>query len=218
MANFIKLVVESTKSISRKIVKVLRDAVNTRLFTRAPKIQIDIRKLIEEAIKRQPEYRSLLGGKLQSELGVVNTSSRLDKIIRIIVDSIEVDVLKAKDNGSQIVAGLKINLVKTNFEELVSLPEASYMTEKGVVIQWLKWLLLEGDKIIVRDYMIGIDKKGIYARTGLGEIMIPSGKKATGWRVPPEFAGTAENNFITRALLEVSNEIDKIVLSALNAS
>src|SRR4051812_33756496 len=93
------LILEGTKSITRKIVRVLCDAVNSLLFRRAPKIQVDLRQLIERAIKSQPEYKSLLGGKLQSELGVPHTEPRLDEIISIVVQSINLKVNKLKQTG-----------------------------------------------------------------------------------------------------------------------
>ncbi len=215
--SYVNVILENSKAIVKKIVTTLKDYVNGLLFRKAPKIQIDIRKLVEDAIRRQPEYKSLLGGELQSELGVPHTKPRLDQIVRIIVDSIEVKVKKLKNVGDIIEGGLEIDFVKSNFKDLTELPVASYVTDKGVKIEWLRWLLLEGDKIIVRSYTIGIDPKD-YARTGLGEIMIPSYKKAGGWRVPPEFSGTAEDNFITRALIEVSHEINRLMERSLSGN
>jgi hypothetical protein len=208
------LIIESAASIVKKLIKVLKDEVNRLLFGRAPKIEIDIRKLIEDAIKRQPEYRSLLGGKLQSELGVPHTQPRLDKIIQLIIDSIQIKVTKLKETGGQLVGGIEIIFDKTLLTELLDLSESRYVTDKGVVIEWLKWLLIEGDKLIVRQYMIGIDPKN-YARTGLGQIMIPSGRTNKSWSVPVEYRGTANNNFITRALLEIQSEIDKVLEGSL---
>lgn len=214
---YISLVLENSKIIVRKILKYITDFVNGLLQRNVKQVEIDIRKLVEDAIKRQPEYKSLLGGKLQSELGVTHPQHRLDEIIRIIVDSIEVKVNKLKESGGQLTGGLEIQFVKTKFADLLKAPVASYITDKGVKIEWLSWLLLEGDKLIVRQYMIGIDPKN-YARTGLGQIMINTPKKQGGWRVPPEFAGTAENNFITRALIEVYNDIGKLLEGAVRGN
>lgn len=217
MASTLGIILENAKSITNKIIKVLKDTINGMLFRKAPEIQVDLRKMIEDAIKAQPEYKSLLGGTLQSELGVPHTSPRLDEIIRIIVDSIEVKVNKLKPSGDQIFGGLEIQFTKSNFKDLLDSPAATYVTDKGQTIEWLRWLLLEGDKIIVRTYQIGIDPKN-YARTGLGEIMINSPQKLGGWAVPPEYAGTAENNFITRALISVANDIDKLMTNSLNGN
>jgi hypothetical protein len=217
VASTLGIILESAKSITSKIIKVLKDTINERLFRKAPKIQVDLRKLIEDAIKAQPEYSSLMGGTLQSELGVPHTGPRLDQIIRLVVDSIVVKVNKLKPTGDQIFGGLEIQFVKSNFKDLLNSPAATYVTDKGQTIEWLRWLLLEGDKIIIRQYRIGIDPKN-YARTGLGEIMINSTGKQGGWSVPSQYAGTVDNNFITRALISVANDIDKLIANSLNGN
>ena len=67
----------------------------------------------------------------------------------------------------------------------------------------MKWLLTLGDAVIVRDYEVkaGFPKS---SRTG-DKIMV----KGSGWRVPPEHAGSEGNNFITRAIDEALPEIEK---------
>lgn len=214
---YINLVLENSKIIVRKILQYIKDFVNGLLQRNVKQVEVDIRKLVEDAIKRQPEYKSLLGGKLQSQLGVTHPQQRLDEIVRVVVDSIEVKVNKLKETGGQLTGGLEIQFVKTKFADLLKSPAASYVTDKGVKIEWLRWLLLEGDKLIVRSYTIGVDPKN-YARTRLGEIMINTPKKQGGWSVPSEFAGTAENNFITRALVEVYSDIGKILEGAVRAN
>ena len=86
--------------------------------------------------------------------------------------------------------------------------EASYTTLKGRVIPWLEWLLIAGDKTLLADYVFTEDVSVGTSRTGLGLMR----QQNTGrWHVPREFAGTAKNNFVTRALSRLENEVITIM-------
>ena len=61
---------------------------------------------------------------------------------------------------------------------------------------WLDWLITEGDKPIVKGYKYVND---VIGRSGQGIMKQQNGES---WRVPPEFAGDINDNFITRALDE----------------
>ncbi len=208
-------VVTSARELERQILKAIAEELNKSIAVKKVAIQGNIRAILERAFKSQPEYISLQGGKLQAELGVVDAKRKIDVIIEKWIDSILVDIGKVKILNQGLKGNISLSLVPKNFNDVLDLPEASYITDKGVKIEWLRWLLLEGDKYIVRDYQIGIDRKGKYARTGLGKIMIPSGRKVKGWRVPSEFSGTASNNFATRALLSVQEDIDRELFKVL---
>jgi len=84
----------------------------------------------------------------------------------------------------------------------------SYVGRRGQkTLEWLRWLLLEGGKVIVSDYEYRQGSKRGGSRTGLG-IMI---KRRGGWKVPAAIAGIESDNFVTRALSEIQDNIDIIV-------
>ena len=62
-----------------------------------------------------------------------------------------------------------------------------------VKLDWLNWLLTRGDDIIVGDYSF-VERTGS-GRSGLGD-MVAGGM----FRIPPEYSGTGDDNFITRTL------------------
>ena len=73
---------------------------------------------------------------------------------------------------------------------------------------WLEWLLLKGNQIIVRNYEVKI---GSNSRSRSGDaIMISSSEN---WRVPPEFIGTNTNNWTTRALSKIEDELNSLIKS-----
>ena len=77
-------------------------------------------------------------------------------------------------------------------------------------LHWLQWLLERGDEIIVAGYEFGGNSGR--GRSGLG-YMTTGGS----FRVPPQFSGTKDNNFISRALVGKAQEqaISKILMGAL---
>ena len=60
-------------------------------------------------------------------------------------------------------------------------------------LHWLQWLLEKGDTIIIDSYEYS-------PRSGFGRSGGGSMKLGGSWRVPPEYAGTPENNFISDSL------------------
>jgi hypothetical protein len=172
------------------------------------RIQDPLQQIVRESIMSTPEYRSLHGGKLQGELGVTSPSTRVEAVINTWVSHIFVEAKVARDP----LLSIHIGFLEVGYGDVLSLPEASYDYEGGT-IPWLQWLLLEGDKRIVRNYEFSPITRN--SRTGLG-IMIPSDRR--GWQVPPEFSGTESNNFATRAFDGVDTKIEKIVKSVIKAN
>ena len=98
--------------------------------------------------------------------------------------------------------GLEVNFQPSTFDNLIGLPEGHVKYSDGD-LHWLNWLLNAGDTIIIVNYQYN-PATGM-GRSGLGT-MIPGGV----FRVPPQFSGTSDNNFITRALLGTTQE-DQII-------
>lgn len=192
---------ETQTSISNKILSSLATEINKRLLnSRTVNSLTSVTKnVLSTAIMAQPEYVSLVseGGVLRTELGLVDSSERMNALINILLDSVKTTVTPAQKVGNIIIGRLMITAVPNDYTQLLSSQSASYTTEKGTVIPWLEWLLLKGDSIIIatHDIEYGEDLSQS-SRTGYS-IMLPS---ESGWRVPSEFSGTADDNFITRAI------------------
>ena len=176
--------------------------------TISQRIQEPLRQIVRESIISTPEYRSLHGGKLQGELGVTSPSTRVEAIINTWASHIFVEAKVAQNP----LLSINIGFIEAGYGDVLSLPEASY-DYTGGVIPWLQWLLLEGDKRIVRSYEFSPIKRN--SRTGLG-IMTPTQRR--GWQVPSEFSGTETNNFATRAFDGVDTKIEKLVKSVIKAT
>lgn len=200
---------ESEGQIAAMINKQLARKLTTTLRKAAPMIRTDIRKIVREAITGSPEYRELLGGTLQAELGVPNTQTRLEQILSIFIESIGVETGKVSISGNKINGSISVFGIDSDYSDVLGSSAASYTTEKGQQIPWLEWLLLAGDKIIISDYEFSTDlTPGARSRTGLG-IMKKNTRKR--WRVPPQFAGFSEDNFVTRSLESAGIQIEKVI-------
>jgi hypothetical protein len=136
-------------------------------------------------------------------LGVPNADGVLEDIIKTIGESVAVTPIIVTVNGGRMTGGLRVEILRADYGDILGLPGASFPSEKHHQVDWLKWLLLEGGNAVIGDYhffgserLLGTSRAGrSLGRTGLG-IMVPTGH----WTVPEEFSGTATDNWLTRAL------------------
>ena len=189
---------------------LLKEAVNNILHAlRKNKNQIlkELKYISRKNLLNSPEVKGLMdeNGKLRAELGIEYSSSTIDGIIDFITNSIDVDISKNINKGFDLNVEISFTN-KKQIEEIYNQSFSYYETEKGVKIEWLKWLLEAGNKDVIFGYRIryGVD----LGRTG-DAVMIKS-KKAN-WRVPPEFSGTEDNNFITRSLSTLDHEMSTYI-------
>lgn len=187
---------------------VVREIIN-RIKREAENIKIaitdKIRTTVREGLVATPEYQSVVQGKLRAELGIPNSDVRIVSIVDTWVNNI---IVKVKTSKNPFLF-IEIGMIQDDYGDVLSLPAAQYTYSSkrgGGTIPWLQWLLLEGDKRIVTKYEFSNNPRG--SRTGRG-IMIAKAKGS--WQVPPQFSGTAVDNFATRALDGIEHKIDKIV-------
>ena len=192
---YIKLL-DSTAQIEAKINKALAEEVNKKIRTQSSKIQSQVIPFVSSSIMRQPEVQSLAGGYLRGAFGLVDPNNSVDAIRQSVLSSIRIKVKTYNDKLQG--GGIEINIQPSELAKLLSLPEGHLIYEDGD-LHWLKWLLTLGDTTIVVNYEY-VPGAGI-GRSGLGSM-----KKGASFRVPPEFAGLIDNNFITRALVNQQAE------------
>jgi len=185
------------KEIDKEINKRLLASINN--ITES--IEIALQNLVRIKLEQAPEVNSLAGGKLRYQFGLVDGASRIANIIDMWAEAIEVRYVK----GAGKFGGISISMVDNDYSKALSMPEADFVTENGSNLEWLRWLLLEGDTRIVNNYKFQPGRRG---RAG-GGIMIS--RQSSSWGVPSAFVGTASNNFATRALEGLHDEIDVIV-------
>lgn len=203
-------ILESEDQITFSILKALLPQVNDLLNSAFYKVKQDIVVLVQNAITSSPEYGSLMSGTLRLEFGIPDSGSRLEEILSF-WKFIDVEYSKARISGKKISGSFVISMIRSDYSDVLSSSAAVLLTEKGQQLNWLEWLLLFGDKTIIKEYNIqfGANPK---SRTG-GAIMraTSSGK----WAVPSQFSGTASSNWITRAIDSVGDQVNDLLIRAL---
>jgi hypothetical protein len=203
----IKLDPKFPTAFHRHIVK----EVSNVLKQNEANISVGIKKRVQETVMdmlfASPAVSSLMGGKLQAQLGVVAAESTMIEVIDTWMNNIHVS---AKAGGSPLLT-INIGVLTQGYGDVLSLPSSVYQSAGGEMIEWLRWLLLEGDKTI-SDYFF-LPGNRSKSRTGLG-IMVRKGGRE--WSIPPEFRGTETDNFATRALENLDKALDRIVRVEIN--
>lgn len=190
---------DSIKTVEKNVNAAIAKAVNDKISSNTPELISKTKDLVRRWVFIQPEIQSLLSsgaGSLIGYFGITKSSQEIvSAIINSVTESIEVKLIKY---AADLSGGLEIRFQPSSFVNLLAIPEGHTIYDTGD-LHWLEWLLRRGDRIIVANYQYN-------PVTGLGRsrlgVMVPGGS----FRVPPQFSGTEDNNFITRALLGKSQE------------
>ena len=199
--------VESNSVIAQKIAYALIPQINQYLDGIYDKLKTMIPPILISNIQAQSEYTSIMSGSLKGEFGIPDPQQRLSEILSTISNGSIVTKKPTSVINGKISGGIKLQMIKSDFSDLISLGAASVTTEKGTKLNWLQWLLLEGDTVIISDYAF-VPGPSPASRTGLGVMKQFNGAF---WRVPPEFAGSIKNNWITRAIDSASSDINSTI-------
>jgi hypothetical protein len=198
--------VETDNEIAKHINSALANRFNAILRQRVSNIAARIQQLIPSWIKSQPEMLSLLSSNSSSLVGQFGIYQDTNAIVNSIANSVAAaTTIKTRQYTNNLKGGgLELNIQPNNFANLLGLPEGHTVYKDGD-LHWLNWLLMRGDQIIVVGYEYN-------PQTGLGRSNLGNMKEGSSFRVPPQFSGTEDNNFITRALSgpEQEKEITKI--------
>ena len=196
----------SDSYIRQNVLKLLAEEINSVFKKSVVSIEAKIKILIKEALREQPEYASLVNytGDLRLNFGIADVSS-IDSAISEFAGSSTIEFKPVKVGNVGLSGGFILKFIpQSSINSAIS--STATTTEKGQSLPWLSWLLYEGTAPIIRNYDIKFSNN-LYSRTG-GSIMIPSNKN---WRVPAEYAGTVNNNWITRAIENKDENIYYIV-------
>jgi len=211
MSITIKLL-DSIRSVESKVNKALAEQANSLMGRNNAKTKKDIYAFVERCITEQPEIDSLKAGgqgSLAAQFGIPvgQESSVADSIVAAIVAATRVNISRFNRN---LQGKIDISFQPADFSNLFSSHVGSVHTELGVKLDWLRWLLQEGNRVIIVGYEYVSNSRG----RSRGGVM----KTGESWRVPTQFAGTLEDNFITRAFSSRENELQNLLGSFLGSN
>lgn len=203
-------ILETNDQIKKDILKALLPQVQSFMDNGINKLKTELPSLIRLAIINTPEYESLLNGKLMYEFGIPDSSSKLAGLLDIWSTNIHYQYMRPTISGNSIKGFFSANCIRIDFADALYSDYGIIVDAKrGYTLPWLEWLLLDGNKTIVSKYEVAIGPNP-YSRTG--QAIMRSSKRS--WKVPAEFAGTSRDNWITRAIDSIENDIDNLVQKA----
>ena len=206
--------IENESYIRSNILGALKTTVDKALNACILKMRAPLSNLIKTALMQEPEYSSLISGQLRSEFGIENIDS-VDVAINNIANSIVIEKKEISINNLGLSGGIDIKIIN-NQDYGGALNDISAFvvdSARGYSLPWLEWLLLKGNSIIIRNYEV---KYGQNPRSRSGDAIMISSQ--SNWRVPPEYAGTVRDNWTTRAINRVDNDIVKIIRESFESS
>ena len=205
-------IVETNSEINTMILEIMADHINDTLNIAMPKITTEIKELVALSLREEPEYQSLLSGRLRAEFGLSDTNM-VDNIIDKLVSTIDVSRSTVSYNKIGLVGGFTITMMKSDdMNGLIFTDIASVISNNGQHLPWLQWLLLEGNNAIVKNFDV---KMGSYSQSRSGMAIMVSSRD--NWRVPPEFVGTISNNWTTRAIDRIEDKIYTLIQDIIEA-
>ena len=205
---------ESDKLIGRKIVQACAKYLKVKLHKANKTLANEIKAVLRSSVESQPEYQSLLGGELQAQLGITDPENKLTNIIDLWLNSLKANYRVSIVNN-KVTGVFLIEMSKDVYTNLLGSPDAvqDYMSRDHPAgkVPWLEWLLTKGDIILVGYQFRTVPEEVVqrYSRTGMG-LMFKNRNKA--WTMPGSFSDANINdNFLTRAITQVSGQIDIMV-------
>jgi len=200
-------ILDSVSKIEKNVLKAAEPEIKN-LFQRAkPRIESGVKEIVVKALQKSPEIASLKDGTLRLDFGLVEDPS--DDIVYAVANSVHVLFKNFKFYKNSISNIMSIYIQPSDFNNLLSLPVSNTITERGEVLPWLEWLLTAGNAVVIAGYSVEYGNFKT-SRTG-GAVMEPVGF----FKVDSQFSGTAENNFITRAIEQYGEEINSLIKSSL---
>lgn len=198
---------DSSKEIQQKILNAMLPEISSLMNTGMSKLRANLPNIVRQAIINTPEYESLSNGKLRYEFGIANVDSKLASLVSVWSTNIQYNYKAPSIVAGKIRSTFSANMIRADFSDVLYTDFAAVVdTLRGYSLPWLEWLLLEGNKTIVKNYEV-IMGPSRTSRTGYA--LMKSSNRS--WKVPSEFAGTRNDNWITRAIDSAESDIQKLL-------
>ena len=207
VTNITLTLTDSVKDITRKVNVGIAEHINGIFANKRSYMVKEINYLIGVWVRSQPEMLSLAlssdDTSLRGHFGLPDGSEKnaADTIVKSIQQSTEVSIKKVNE---KLQGGITFRCQPSSFANLLGLPVGHTKTKPPHEdLHWLRALLETGLAPIVVGYHYTPGKG--FGRSRIGR-MAMSGS----WAVPPDFAGTLDDNFITRAFSKKEKDLNAL--------
>ena len=199
-------ILETSLSFKKKTEQAMLREIEDRINKNKKKAERQIASLVPSWVLASPEVQSIaqdgVPGSLHAQFGLFSGTGDIvaNNIANALAKSVSLEVDFTKRlKGTSVTFFIQ----PTSFVNLLEIPLGEIRTATGDVLPWMRWLLLEGTRTIVSSYTYEPDNSG---RSGGGTMRLGGI-----WRVPPEFSGTASENFVTRIFQNKNRQIQPIL-------
>jgi hypothetical protein len=202
--------IDTDSQIRKKIIDEMIKHLNSKARLAIPNIVNELSVLIENELRKTLVYTETQVGVLNALLGFRKGKERkiMDGIIAIIAREVKVEFVPFRNKSNvNIEGGYTIYMIDSEFKKALN-SSLAVTINKGEPLLWLEWLLKEGDKIIIKKYKVvvkptshGRSKEALMVKSNLGP----------GWRVPAQFTGVENLNWITKAFKGNSSTDDSVL-------
>lgn len=196
-----------------QLIRELVKQLNSARVAAHSDIETKVRNLTRRIIRDCDFIEKLKESELRGSFGIRPPDVR--PIISSIIDEIVKDTYiistPIKEFGSVFRGGWTLAMGTNLHENLKNMNAGITLTEKGELVSWLRWTLEAGNKILISDFRVKF--KNGYGRSGFA-CMIPNA--IIGYRIPPSFAGTYNDNWITRAIIPYLDDYSETIMKTLN--
>jgi hypothetical protein len=197
---------DSTQVIQSQIQELLAFDLSNRMRKVGPRIQNLLRKELKTRFVASEEYLDLMAGARRAHYGLDQPRARVDSIIDVWVNSLEVHTFPvSKFRIGKGALLFSINAIDASYLDVLRLPSA-IVVSKGGIIPWLEWMLLGSSRFNLTNYHINLRTYQKNSRSGLA-LMIKGGT----YQTPQSLLGSPENNWVTKVVSQLEPEIDKLV-------
>jgi len=207
--------IDSVQSLENQLKNAILDEVyayfNTAIYKAAPIIQEKIRVLFNGRIFNSELWEALQGQWLMGEVGLPFNDyySRLKQITDIWISQI-ICTASVKKTNKDVRGIFFVKMLDTDWTAVCSDAAAHIITDKGQDLPWLEWLLKRGSEPIILGYKV------IANPYGRSKIAVMRKEEGTNWHVS-QFAGTEDNNEITKLLENIIND-DATIMTIIESS
>jgi len=198
-------ITDTVEQIREKACTELAKQLNFKVNANINKMVNEVKLAVLQFFRNTEIYKSISGDDnrgLDAQFGIpVGTGqNRVEKIIQTFVNTITYSFTPFRYSNGKYLGEIKIFGIRADFQDILSLDEG--ITEnKGQALHWLKWLLLEGDSVIIDNYHVAFGSFG-GSRSGKA-LMFKNGS----WKIiPSSYSGTIQDNWITREIISESGD------------
>lgn len=192
---------EFFNAANEEILKIVSKSISFAISKARPTFV----KEIKNALKQDIVYLELsnkIDGILYYDVGLENAGQVAEQIVELVSNSIQLRKLPAIRGD---LGGIGLTVLKDGLQPILSLPMGSYQS-KGGKVDWLDWLLTAGTSEVISGYRV---MYGFFDTSRTGQaIMVKS--KTKGFSIDPDYAGTENDNWITRSLKRVEGNISNL--------